>query len=66
MKITKRITNEIIFEDNSNTIKDSVINAVAAMAELRNFFTFINCQVELDIGIFLLYFPLLLWYTVSV
>ena len=35
MKITKKITNEIIFEDNSNTIKDSVINAVAKGAYLR-------------------------------
>ena len=34
MKITKKITNEIIFEDNSNTIKDSVINAVAKGADL--------------------------------
>jgi uncharacterized protein YjbI with pentapeptide repeats len=36
MKITKKITNEIIFEDNSNTIKDSVINAVAEGTDLRD------------------------------
>ena len=36
MKITKKITNEIIFEDNSNTIKDSVINAVAKGEDLRD------------------------------
>ena len=36
MKITKKISNEIIFEDNSNTIKDSVINAVAKGADLRD------------------------------
>ena len=34
MKITKKITNEIIFEDNSNTIKDSVINAINSDADL--------------------------------
>ena len=35
MKITKKNSNEIIFEDKSNTIKDCVINAVANGADLR-------------------------------
>ena len=45
MKITKKITNEIIFEDNSNTIKDSVINAVAKGADLRG-----ACLRDADLG----------------
>ena len=28
MKITRKITNEIIFEDDSNMIKDCIINAI--------------------------------------
>ena len=35
MKITKKITNEIIFEDDSNTMKDCVINAISNGACLR-------------------------------
>ena len=35
MKITKKITNEIIFEDDSNTMKDCVINAISNFADLR-------------------------------
>ena len=35
MKIIKKITNEIIFEDGSNTIKDCVINAISNGADLR-------------------------------
>ena len=35
MKITKKITNEIIFEDDSNTMKDCVINAISNGADLR-------------------------------
>ena len=35
MKITRKITNEIIFEDGSNTIKDCVINAISNGADLR-------------------------------
>ena len=34
MKITKKITNEIIFEDDSNTMKDCVINAISSDADL--------------------------------
>ena len=34
MKITKKITNEIIFEDDSNTMKDCVINAISNGADL--------------------------------
>ena len=36
MKITKKITNEIIFEDDSNTMKDCVINAISNGADLRD------------------------------
>ena len=35
MKITRKITNEIIFEDDSNTMKDCVINAVSKKIYLR-------------------------------
>ena len=35
MKITNKITNEIIFEDDSNTMKDCVINAISSGANLR-------------------------------
>ena len=35
MKITKKITCDIIFEDNSNTMKDCVINAILSGADLR-------------------------------
>ena len=35
MKITRKITNEIIFEDDSNTMKDCVINAISNGADLR-------------------------------
>ena len=35
MKITKKITHEIIFEDDSNTMKDCVINAILNGADLR-------------------------------
>ena len=35
MKITKKITHEIIFEDDSNTMKDCVINAILSGADLR-------------------------------
>ena len=34
MKITRKITNEIIFEDDSNTMKDCVLNAFANDADL--------------------------------
>ena len=34
MKITRKITNEIIFEDDSNTMKDCVINAISSGANL--------------------------------
>ena len=34
MKITKKITYDIIFEDNSNTMKDCVINAILSGADL--------------------------------
>ena len=34
MKITKKITNKIIFEDDSNTMKDCVINAISNGADL--------------------------------
>ena len=34
MKITKKITHEIIFEDDSNTMKDCVINAILSGADL--------------------------------
>ena len=34
MKITKKITHEIIFEDDSNTMKDCVINAILSDAYL--------------------------------
>ena len=36
MKITIVNNNEIIFEDNSNTMKDCVINAIASDADLRD------------------------------
>ena len=36
MKITKKITHEIIFEDDSNTMKDCVINAILSGANLRD------------------------------
>ena len=36
MKITKKITHEIIFEDDSNTMKDCVINAILSGAYLRD------------------------------
>ena len=36
MKITKKITHEIIFEDDSNTMKDCVINAILIDAYLRD------------------------------
>ena len=36
MKITRVNNNEIIFEDNSNTMKDCVINAIASGADLRD------------------------------
>ena len=35
MKITKKITYDIIFEDDSNTMKDCVINAISNGADLR-------------------------------
>ena len=35
MKITKKITYDIIFEDDSNTMKDCVINAILSGADLR-------------------------------
>ena len=35
MKITKKITNKIIFEDDSNTMKDCVINAISNGADLH-------------------------------
>ena len=35
MKITKKNSNEIIFEDNSNTMKDCVINAILKEIDLR-------------------------------
>ena len=35
MKITKKITNKIIFEDDSNTMKDCVINAISNGTDLR-------------------------------
>ena len=35
MKITKKITHKIIFEDDSNTMKDCVINAILSGAYLR-------------------------------
>ena len=35
MKITRKITNEIIFEDDSNMIKDCIINAIKNDASLR-------------------------------
>ena len=35
MKITKKITNKIIFEDDSNTMKDCVINAISNGTCLR-------------------------------
>ena len=34
MKITKKINHEIIFEDDSNTMKDCVINAILSCADL--------------------------------
>ena len=36
MKITKKITHKIIFEDDSNTMKDCVINAILSGAYLRD------------------------------
>ena len=36
MKITKKNSNEIIFEDHSNTMKDCVINAINSDAYLRD------------------------------
>ena len=36
MKITKKITHEIIFENDSNTMKDCVINAILSDANLRD------------------------------
>ena len=36
MKITKKITYDIIFEDDSNTMKDCVINAILSGAYLRD------------------------------
>ena len=35
MKITKKFTNKIIFEDDSNTMKDCVINAISNGTDLR-------------------------------
>ena len=35
MKITKKTTHKIIFEDDSNTMKDCVINAILSGADLR-------------------------------
>ena len=36
MKITKKFTNKIIFEDDSNTMKDCVINAISNGTDLRD------------------------------
>ena len=38
MKITKKFTNKIIFEDDSNTMKDCVINAISNGTDLRDAF----------------------------